>query len=803
MATSSRRRASALLIALAAAAPAMAAVEEWPALRGPNHDGSAARGSRFGSAAGAMAVRWRARIGSGYSGIAVSGRWAVTMFSDGAQDAVAAFDVASGKEVWRTSLAETLKGLDGSYDGPISTPVIAGPRAFALGPRGHLLALELASGRILWRVDLAEREGARKPHYGFGSSPIAAGGVLVAQVGADKGRAIAGFDLATGARRWTVGEDGVSYQSPVVVRLGARDVVIAVGDSKLFGIDPTTGQLRFEHAHGGAPGEMAVGSAVPVPAGEGRLFVKTHHDKSTMFRLAEAADGTVSVQTLWTAPVLRTTYSVPVYHDGHLYGMNGRAVLTCVDAATGEVKWRTREAGDGFPTLVGGDIVFLAKERTLHVGPASPQGWTERARLDLFDGVSWTAPSFAAGAVFVRDQKELVRVEWKTAAAVKTASRPAAESPTFARFLDEVQRAADKPAVVDRFLAGLPPGPLLDPPDRVVFLYRGDATDVGIVTDLIGLRREDPMRRVAGTDLFYYEAQLDPDARVSYQFVRNFEPPMPDPRNPRRVPPLFGSNDASSVAMPGWREPAHLAEPPAERRGRLETIDFASSVRPGARTTLHVYLPFGYDAGEERYPVAYVLDGDSARERGLVPRSLDNLIPERVAPALVVFLGRIDWGKWKPRPEEAERATFELVMKEFVPLVDARFRTVAEPGARAVVGAAWSTQTAIRAAFHEPAVFGALGLQSFTALDTHVADLKPHVRTAAERPLRVYHDWGRYEAFATREAWNMRVTNVRFNEYLREKGHRPVGGEAPDGTGWASWRNRTDQLFEALFPARQ
>ena len=26
------------------------------------------------------------------------------------------------------------------------------------------------------------------------------------------------------------------------------------------------------------------------------------------------------------------------------------------------------------------------------------------------------------------------------------------------------------------------------------------------------------------------------------------------------------------------------------------------------------------------------------------------------------------------------------------------------------------------------------------------------------------------------------------------------GGEAKDGDGWASWRNRTDQLFAALFP---
>ena len=48
----------------------------------------------------------------------------------------------------------------------------------------------------------------------------------------------------------------------------------------------------------------------------------------------------------------------------------------------------------------------------------------------------------------------------------------------------------------------------------------------------------------------------------------------------------------------------------------------------------------------------------------------------------------------------------------------------------------------------------------------------------------------------------MRVTNRRFNDYLRAKGYRPAGGEAKDGMGWASWRNRTDLLFAALIPPR-
>ena len=91
-------------------------------------------------------------------------------------------------------IAPTLRGKDGSFDGPIATPALAGNRVFGLGPRGHLFALDAATGRELWKVDLVERETSASPHYGFSSTPLVAGGVVVVQLGAKPGGALAGFD---------------------------------------------------------------------------------------------------------------------------------------------------------------------------------------------------------------------------------------------------------------------------------------------------------------------------------------------------------------------------------------------------------------------------------------------------------------------------------------------------------------------------------------------------------------------------------------------------------------------------------
>ncbi len=696
--------------------------------------------------------------------------------------------------------------------GPIATPALAGGRVFGLGPRGHLFALEAATGRELWKLDLVAREGAVAPFYGFGASPLVIGGVLVAEVGEKKAGAVVGFDLASGAVKWRLGEDKVNYQSPVALAVGGKEQLVAVGDTTLYGIEPATGALLWQHAHGGEANAISSESLVPVPAGEDRLFIKHKRDASTMLHLRTGADGRTTVETLWTAPALRTTYVVPVYHRGFLYGMNGRALLTCVDAATGEVRWRSREPGDGFPMLVGDELVVLTKEKTLHVGPASPEGWQERARLDLFHDLVWSPPSFADGAVFARSQGEIARVDWgepraAPGAAKAVASKAAAPSSGFARFLLEVDAASDKGAVVDRFLASQPKGPLVEWPDRVLFLYRGPAKDMGIAGDMIGDRREDPMRRVPGTDLFWYDTVLEPDARISYHFVRDFEERLPDPRNPWRVPgPSSGTlgifpAEQSSFAMPGWRPADHLAATAPVRRGRLEAHDVKSTSRPGAHVAVQVYVPAGYDASRDRLPVALVVDGDAAREKGLLTRSLDNLIPSRVAPVLVVFVSDAQWGEKPPTDEEGNDALADLLAKDVVPFLDAQYRTDPRAERRAIVGTGFAGWGGAYAAFRWPQVFGGLGLQSLVMLNTDEDVLAKQVKGASEAPLRVYLDWGRYDRRGTREAWDMREANARFAALLRERGYHPAGGEVPEGAGWAGWRNRTDRVFATLFPA--
>ena len=120
-----------LLVLFATVSPAVGASSEWPHLRGPGFDGRVEAAGTFESASVGLELAWRIPLGSGYSGIAVSGGRAVTLFSSGDADWVAAFDTATGKQLWRYRLGDLTKGHDGSDDGPLSSPTIGNGKVFA------------------------------------------------------------------------------------------------------------------------------------------------------------------------------------------------------------------------------------------------------------------------------------------------------------------------------------------------------------------------------------------------------------------------------------------------------------------------------------------------------------------------------------------------------------------------------------------------------------------------------------------------------------------------------------------------
>ena len=774
---------------------AHAASSTWPGLRGPSYDGAVRDGQLFDGETGQLSIGWKRELGSGYPVVVVDADRAVTMFASGNDDVAAAFDAETGDELWRYRINETYKGHTGSHDGPIATPALVDGRVFGLGPRGDLFALDAVSGKELWSINLVDDLGSEAPFYGFSASPVFAEGVLVVEIGAGVGKTVAGFNPDNGEQLWAVGDDTIAYHSPIVASYGGRQQVVAVGQKTVMGIEAATGQTLWSYEHNGDERAMGGETVVPVPAGEDRLLLLNTHPTSVMLRVASNDGADFEISEIWSDGSIRSTYVLPVYFEGHLYGMTGK-IFTCVDAETGEAKWKARGPGDGFPTLVGNQLVIMGKPGTLIVANASPSGYDEITRLKLFDEHSWSAPAFANGHLYLRSMAQIARVDLEGALVAKDQAEDSWISATsFGAFLAEVEQASDKNSVIDTFLEKQTSFPIVEDSGSVHFIYRGESTDVGIVGDMIGFRREEPMILVPDTDLLYYSTRLEPDAAINYGFIVDYEEPTPDPRNPQPGSGLFG--EVSWFAMPAWQSPDHLGEADSACQGRLESIEWESKVREGQTRPAKVYLPAGYDSSPNRsYPVLYFLRGEEVLDKGAFKNTLDNLIGKTVEPLIAVLV--VSVGE-NPREDIGEDDSFvEMISTELVPMIDDRYRTIQNPNARAVAGTGSAADTALAAAFQHPELYGRIGA-IWPVLFEYDSSL---ISNADEVPMVIYQGWGTYHIRSPHEAWDQVVANRELQETFREAGYRPAGGEVPEGVGWSIYRGRTDDMLTALFPKR-
>ena len=740
----------------------------------------------------ALKVVWKKPLGAGYSPVSVRGDLAVTMFSDEIFDYVIGLNAEDGSERWKYKIGAAYLGHYGSQSGPLSTPVLTEDKVIALGPRGNLFALDAKTGEKLWAVDLVADYGAKAPFWGFTSSPILCDNRLIVQTG---GRhAMSAFDPESGDLIWSALADAVDYQSPGLFAVGNRKHLVFLGNTSLAGLSPETGDVLWQFAHRGHTGAVNT-SGHPVAVGEGRYFVKN----GGMLVGVRAEGDTFAVAEIWRTRHIRRTYIDAVFNEGLLFGYN-RRILTCISADTGERLWQSRAPGDGLPIVVDDHLVIATKDGKLAVARASGDGYRETARLALFDDIAWSHASFANGRFYARSMSEIACVEVIPGIAAATGKREGTiANSRFARVVAEVDRATDKKARIDSFMAQQKTFPILEGDHLAHFVYRGDANDVSVTGDHTGRRFDQPMRRVEGTDLFYYTAHLEADARITYHYTLNLQRSVPDPHNPRQIRSLFFGR-ASWFGMPRWQFPDHLKKPRDGVRGKIDSLRFESAAIRGPRK-LEIYLPADYAQSSEPYPVVYVHAARRHWSVGKVDVSLDNIIGTRVRPVIVVFVPSLFGGGYSEYVGEKRDAYMRVFTDEIVPYIEQTYRAIKRREGRANTGAIYGGFMAFYATFTHPEIFGKLAIQSMSWDQTAEANDAGLVFAASTQwPIKIYLDWGKYDLRSPMEGNDLGKSTASFARLLHKRGYTFTGGEINDGAGWASWRNRTDEVFETLFP---
>src|SRR5262245_2104716 len=167
-------RMSLLLLAGVAVAPAA----DWPQWLGPRRDGNTPEKVAAWKDKEAPPVLWRTAVGNGYSSpVVADGRvflHARSRDRDREEEEVTAFDVATGKLLWKDSYVRpAYRSVLGS--GPRATPTVAGRRLFTIGINGVLSCYEVEKGKRLWQIDLYNHFKADLPRFAVCCSPLVVG----------------------------------------------------------------------------------------------------------------------------------------------------------------------------------------------------------------------------------------------------------------------------------------------------------------------------------------------------------------------------------------------------------------------------------------------------------------------------------------------------------------------------------------------------------------------------------------------------------------------------------------------------
>jgi enterochelin esterase family protein len=347
----------------------------------------------------------------------------------------------------------------------------------------------------------------------------------------------------------------------------------------------------------------------------------------------------------------------------------------------------------------------------------------------------------------------------------------------------------ERQAVADSFMAAVQTFPLHENDTLVYFLYTGkDTESVALAGDATGWNPGESFTRLAGTTLWYLRAVYEADARLDYKFVVNGRDWITDPLNPYTCTGGFGTN--SELRMPLYSYPPEISFNPDIPHGTLrDTIIFSSLL--GNTRPVRVYLPPGYPAGEESYPVILFHDGPEYISLGQADNIFDFLISEKLMkPVIGVFVPPVD------RAEEYSGNKMEkftaFIIEELMPVMDGRYKTSKDPAKRVVAGASAGGNISLYIGLKHPEQFGNILAQSSNV----VPAITKAFSKGASPGLSVYLDMGTYDI----DFLISRVNVLR--DILEKKEYRYHYEEWHEGHSWGNWKGHLRIPMMQFFPAR-
>ncbi len=397
---------------------------DWPQLLGQNRDSHLQRISiETDWQSRPPKLLWKQAIGEGWSGVSVRGDVGITMEQRDQEEWVSAYDLRDGSLVWKHAIAcrhfDSLGGL-----GPRSTPAISGDRVYACSAVTEVVCLELKTGSLVWSKDLDQLANVNHKEleedllYGRSGSPLVLESTVVVPLGGSQKAScsLIALDLQTGEERWRAGDKQISFASPQLAELAGVPQIIYPTKKNLLSLDPASGRELWSLSYEGS-GE-APNVAQPITLDANTLFISKGYGVGARIVTVNCNGVTTDAQQAkWEATVLkenrtvlRTKFTSPVLHNGHVYGLSD-GILECVDVSTLKRKWKQGRYHHGHVLLLENCLLVSAEDGRAVLVASDPNQYRELAQLEVIGGVTWNPPTVSGNRLILRNSSELACLE--------------------------------------------------------------------------------------------------------------------------------------------------------------------------------------------------------------------------------------------------------------------------------------------------------------------------------------------------------------------------------------------------------
>jgi outer membrane protein assembly factor BamB len=370
---------------------------DWPAWRGPTHDGLAAPGQKppihWSETEG---IVWKTPVpGRGHSSPTVVGNrvYLATSEMEKPSQSVLCYDRQTGRRVWQSEVqrGEPDPGHHSNSSAASATVACDGNRLyvnFLNSGAVYTSALDL-QGKVLWQRKICDFV----THQGFGSSPVLNGSLVIVSADHRGGGTLAALDRDTGEIKWSQHRPPLpNYTSPAVVQASGRTQLVLAGCNRISSFDPATGKQLWEV--NGSTEECVV---TPVTDGT-RVFTSGGYPRN--HTVAVFADG--SGRIAWQNSA-RVYVPSMIQKGGYLYAVMDSGVAVCWAADSGVELWKERLGGDFFasPVMVGDRIYATNLGGKTFVFEAGPRQFKILAENQLGDEV-YASPVICGSRVYLR-----------------------------------------------------------------------------------------------------------------------------------------------------------------------------------------------------------------------------------------------------------------------------------------------------------------------------------------------------------------------------------------------------------------